>query len=184
MQTAKLKLYQLAVTANGYEPDGAPYASEVEAEDAKAQQARDWMAGRYTDATSLQSGLEDYDIHTQKPLDEIKTLDDLSDVEIVLFAEERIGFNGHIYAIDVAISVYDLTEAIRLAGAAPTVFTVEDVIDRFDGTEEEAADWLVNNRRRLDDILSERGNEAIGDLLAYDGRLASEDDDEDEADGA
>lgn len=30
MQTAKIKLFQLAVTANGYEPDGAPYGTEAE----------------------------------------------------------------------------------------------------------------------------------------------------------
>lgn len=174
MKTATIKLFQLAITANGYEPDGAPYASEAQAEDAKAETAREWMEGRDYDAAELQRALTDYEIETIKPLDEIKTLDDLSDVEIVLFAEERIGFNGHIYTTDVAISVYDLTETIRAAGAAPTVFTVEDVIDRFDGTAEEAAAWLNDNARRLNDILSERGNAAIDDLLMYDGKLAEE----------
>lgn len=174
MKTAIIKLFQLAITADGYEPDGAPYASEAEAEAAKATWAREWMDYRYDDAASLQRALTDFEIETIKPLDEIKTLDDLTASEIVRLAEERIGFNAHIWGTDVAISVYDLTEAIRRAGAAPTVFTVEDVIDRYDGAAEEAAAWLDNNARRLNDILSERGNEAIDDLLMYDGKLAEE----------
>lgn len=80
--------------------------------------------------------------------------------------------------------VYDLTQAIRDKGAAPTVFTVDDLDDRFIGTPQEAADWLVSNRNRLGDILTQRGYEALHDLMSYDGKLAPEDDEaDDDADG-
>lgn len=134
----------------------------------------------YTEKLKQQEKLpQDQQLAPKQVYEEAK-LEAMSNCIIALDIAQRIGFNGHIYAIDVAISVYDLTEAIRAAGAAPTVFTVEDVADRFDGTDEEAAAWLIDNRRRLDDLLSERGNEAIESLLMYDGKLAS--DDEDEAD--
>lgn len=175
MKRARITLFQLAVTANGYEPDGAPYATEAEAETAKAEIAREWLESRFEDAEELRSELGNYDIETARPTDEINSLADLTDDEVVNFAEERIGFNGHVYSTDVEIDVYVLSDALRAAGAAVTLFTVDDVAERFDGDRDAAADWLVGAERRLGDTLAERGNEALDDLLLADGVFKSAD---------
>jgi hypothetical protein len=178
-----ITLYQLAISAKEYNPDGAPYATEAEAEAAKVEQAREWMGDRL-DTDDLRRMIEDGDVQTEKDAADVEGIEDLEDDALIALAEQEIDFQGDIYpvTVQVEVDVYDLTEAIRIAGAAPTIFTVEDIADRFDGTPEEAADWLVNNRRRLDDILSERGNEAIDDLLAADGKLAPDDDGEPDPD--
>lgn len=54
---------------------------------------------------------------------------------------------------------------------ASVVFTVDDVADRFDGTEDEAEQWLHSVRNRLIDVMTSRGNDAIDDLLVADGKF-------------
>lgn len=77
--------------------------------------------------------------------------------------------------------VYDLIGLVRAQGAAPTVFTVDDVADRFTGSRDQAQAWLIDNRRHLDEALALRGNEWIEDMLQSDGLFYDEfgDDEED-----
>lgn len=183
MKKALLTLWQLAASSKDYNADGAPYQTEAEANAAREDMARERLEGRFADAEELREALDNAGVDLgDKEIESINGLDDLSGDECFALAADLIDFSADVYQVHVEIDVYALSQAIRDAGAAPTVFTVEDVIDRFDGTPEEAADWLVSNRRHLDDALSTRGNEWIEDMLATDGKLADEDDGEPDPD--
>ena len=60
---------------------------------------------------------------------------------------------------------------LRAMGCAVCIFMPDDVESSAEGMDMEisphqAADWLMDNRRRLEDHLSERGNSYIDDNLA------------------
>lgn len=69
----------------------------------------------------------------------------------------------------------------RLAAYSPVrakcIFTIEDVLDRFDGTMAEAEDWLRANVSWIEDSLASTGNATIDTLLSLDGKLKEEGDD-------
>lgn len=74
-------------------------------------------------------------------------------------------------------TIGEATETLRAMGCAVCIFTVDDVTsvannDETDITEEQAQDWMESNRRRLEDVLSTRGNEFIADSVVD---LVSED---------
>lgn len=179
MTTAHIKLFQLAFQSSDNAPDGAPYGTKAKAMKAQLEAAAGALVS-IGSGESLREALSDHDIDTLKPRDQIEALDDLTDDETIRLAEEYADFRSDIYETWAEVDVYDLTSALSDAGCAVTVFTVDDVTDRFGG--DDPATWLRNNRRNIEDILSSRGNEAIDDLLIGDGLYVSEDEDEDEAD--
>ncbi|USN15883.1 hypothetical protein PAPPERLAPAPP_01410 [Brevundimonas phage vB_BpoS-Papperlapapp] len=177
MTTARIQLFQLSYQSRDASPDGAPFASQALAIRAQVQAAADRLGSVDASPESLRDALTDHDIETIKPLDQIETLADLTDDETVKLAEARVDFQSDIYPTWAEVDVYTLTEAIRAAGAVPVVFTTDDLTDRYGGDDPES--WLRDNARRIEDILSERGNQAIDDLLAGDGLFSSEDDEDD-----
>lgn len=177
--TARIQLFQLTFQSRDGAPDGAPYASKPLALKAQQDAARACLGYIGSTPETLRDALENGDVKTLKPLDQIETLDDLTDAETFELAETWADFRSDIYPSWVEVEVYTLTSALSDAGCAVTVFTVDDVTDRFAG--DDPAGWLRANRRNIEDILSSRGNEAIDDLLIGDGLYVSEDDDEDEA---
>jgi len=52
---------------------------------------------------------------------------------------------------------------------ATCTFVVEDVLDMFDVTEDEAEEFLFNNRKHIQDRMCERGWEVIETLGYMDG---------------
>ncbi|UTC29102.1 hypothetical protein BAMBUS_00190 [Brevundimonas phage vB_BpoS-Bambus] len=177
MTTARIQLFQLSVEATGRAPDVTAHASRPAAEIARRQAVLDHMSGRLDEAEALRDALAYLGIATNKPLAEIESFADLSDLEQEKLAEAEIDFRAEIVSTWAEVDVYTLTEAIRAAGAVPVVFTTDDLTDRYGGDDPEG--WLRDNARRIEDILSERGNQAIDDLLAGDGLFRSEDDEDD-----
>ena len=179
--TARIVLYQLACTADDSASNSAPYVTEADAKQGEIDLARIWMAGRL-DARELRRMIGEGDIETEREAHAVSDLDDLEDEAVLDLARDRINFVSSIDPVFLDVPLAFLTDAIRAAGAAAAVFTVEDVADRFDGDRDDAADWLRNNRRNIEDILSSRGNEAIDDLLMADGLYDDQEHDEDEDD--
>jgi hypothetical protein len=61
-----------------------------------------------------------------------------------------------------------LTSELRRRGYVVCVFQPADLDDRrsTEGwSDEKKADWLKENSRKIEDLLSERGNDAIDDLI-------------------
>lgn len=168
--TTRIVLYQLACTADDSTSNSAPYVTEADAKQGEIDLARIWMAGRL-DAHELRQMIEEGDIETEREAHAVSDLDDLEDEAVLDLARDRINFDSSIDPVFLDVPLAFLTDAIRAAGAAATVFTVEDVADRFDGDRDDAADWLRDNTGRIEDTLSERGNEAIDDLLTADGKM-------------
>lgn len=179
MTTARIQLYQLSVEAAGRSPDVTAHASRPAAEIARRQAVLDHMSGRLDEAEALRDALSYLGIATNKPLAEIESFADLSDLEREKLAEVEIDFRAEIVSTWAEVDVYTLTDVLRSAGLAVCVFTVDDLDDRYGG--DDPAGWLRDNRSRIEDTLSERGNEAIDDLLTGDGLLRSEIDDDDDA---
>lgn len=71
----------------------------------------------------------------------------------------------------------DLSMALSSQGAFASIWSVDDVADRFNGSRKEAAAWFAENSHRLGDILGQRGNDAIDDMLTGDGLSLDGDDD-------
>lgn len=69
---------------------------------------------------------------------------------------------------------------------ASVTFTADDLPrGPFGGDRDKAAEWLATNAGKVEDRLSERGNEVIGDLVAFDvadGKLREEPEDGSERD--
>lgn len=178
MTTARIQLFQLTFQSADNAPEAAPYATRALAMQAQVAAAAAALVSVGT-GESLRDALEYFAIETSKPLTQVEALDDLTDDETIRLAEEVADFRSDISATWAEVDVYTLTDAIRNAGAVPVVFTTDDLTDRYAGDDPEG--WLLSNRRRIEDILSERGNIAIDDLLAADGLLSNdEDEDEDE----
>lgn len=175
MTTARIQLFQLTFQSSDNAPEAEPYATRALAMQAQTAAAAAALISVGT-GESLRDALEYFAIETIKPLAQIEALDDLTDDETLRLAEEAADFRSDISATWAEVDVYTLTDAIRVAGAVPVVFTTEDLTDRYGGDDPEG--WLLSNRRRIEDILSERGNIAIDDLLAADGLLTSDDEDD------
>ncbi|USN14377.1 hypothetical protein KABACHOK_05640 [Brevundimonas phage vB_BpoS-Kabachok] len=176
MTTARIQLFQLTFQSADNAPESTPFASQAEAMRAETEAAAASLISTGS-GESLREALNDHGIATLKPLDQIESLSDLTDGETVLLAEEVAGFRSSVESAWAEVDVYTLTEAIRVAGAVPVVFTTDDLTDRYGGDDPEG--WLRDNARRIEDLLSERGNQAIDDLLAGDGLFRSEDDEDD-----
>lgn len=71
--------------------------------------------------------------------------------------------------------IHTLAQAIRDRDCAVVVFSPEDVFDRFNGASADAIHWLGLNSNRLEDRMSEHGNNALDDLLVDDGVYRDED---------
>ncbi|UTC28656.1 hypothetical protein MARCHEWKA_01430 [Brevundimonas phage vB_BpoS-Marchewka] len=177
MTTARIQLFQLNHQSRNNAPEAVTFACRGAAIKAQVQAAANRLGYIGSDPETLRETLTDNEIETIKPLDQIEALDDLTDNETVMLAEKFADFQSDIHATWAEVDVYTLTEAIRAAGAVPVVFTTDDLTDRYGGDDPEG--WLRDNSRRIEDLLSERGNQAIDDLLAGDGLLRSEDDDDD-----
>ncbi|USN14511.1 hypothetical protein DOMOVOI_00360 [Brevundimonas phage vB_BpoS-Domovoi] len=177
MTTARIQLFQLNHQSRNNDPEAVTFACRGEAIKAQVQAAADRLGYIGSDPETLRETLADNEIETIKPLDQIEALDDLTDDETVRLAEKFADFQSDIHSTWAEVDVYTLTEAIRAAGAVPVVFTTDDLTDRYGGDDPEG--WLRDNARRIEDTLSERGNQAIDDLLAGDGLFKSEDDEDD-----
>lgn len=173
--TARIQLFQLTFQSADNAPEAAPYASRALAMQAQTAAAAAALISVGTGDT-LRDALEYFGIETIKPLAQIEALDDLTDDETTRLAEEAADFRSDISATWAEVEVYALTEALHVAGVAATVFTTGDLSDRYGGDDPQG--WLRDNRRRVEDLMIVRGNEALDDLLAADGLLLSDDDDE------
>lgn len=64
--------------------------------------------------------------------------------------------------------IHTLAQAIRARDCAVVVFSPEDIFERFDGPTGDATRWMGDNANRLEDRMSEHGNQTLDDLLMYD----------------
>ena len=64
--------------------------------------------------------------------------------------------------------IHTLAQAIRARDCAVVVFSPEDIFERFDGPTGDATRWMGDNANRLEDRMSEHGNQALDDLLMSD----------------
>jgi hypothetical protein len=112
-----LALHQLAWSARGLEPDGAPYASAAEAEAAAGKAARDRL-GDFS-ADDLAEAISEHvkaDEITDARLVEIKAGAELTDPEAIMAAEELCGFEYAVYPVDLSLDPVELLGSIT--GAA------------------------------------------------------------------
>lgn len=71
--------------------------------------------------------------------------------------------------------IHTLAQAIRERASAVVVFSPQDIFERFNGPSGDAIVWMDNNASRLEDRMSEHGNQVLDDLLADDGVYLDED---------
>lgn len=174
-----LTLFQLAVSAKDYDPDGAPYATQAEAEVAKVEMARERMAGRFVEPYELHMALEEAGLTGEvENIDTVEDIDVLSDAVVVKLAEQNIDFQAAIYSTTVDMVIEDVEAAIIASGVITE--------DRDDLAEGLAAAYGVVQSWEQGDLAG-----AVGGLEGwYDGVVArlpdlacadDEDGDEDDA---
>lgn len=137
-----LRMFQLAVSADDYEPDGAPYSTEAQAEAEAMDMARERVEGRF-DLDDLRRMVEDGEIDTDKAPEAINGLDDLSDEAVMGLAEQRINWSHSVYPVDIKVELAVVEAAIEAAG-----ITTDDRDDLEEGLA--AAYWTVQSWEKGD----------------------------------